>query len=105
MAGELFTDVLRHIRRFAGLRGGIGVTDRNLLERFLTERDQAAAEAIVTRHASLVLGVCRKVLGDSHDADDAFQATFLIFFRKAESIRRRDALGPWLYGVAYRVSV
>jgi RNA polymerase sigma factor (sigma-70 family) len=50
------------------------------------------------------LGVCRKVLRDSHDAEDAFQATFLIFFRKAESIRRYDALGPWLYGVAYRVA-
>src|SRR6266446_2275567 len=104
MAHQALNQVVRHIRRLAGVTEGIGLTDRHLLERYLRQRDQAALEALVTRHAPLVLGVCRKILGDSHDADDAFQATFLVLFRKAGSIRRHDAVAPWLYGVAYRVA-
>jgi RNA polymerase sigma factor (sigma-70 family) len=104
MAEDVLTHVVRHIRRLAGWRSGIGVTDQHLLKRYLAERDHVAIETLVARHAPLVLGVCRKVLRDSHDAEDAFQATFLVLFRKAESIRRHDALGPWLYGVAYRVA-
>jgi RNA polymerase sigma factor (sigma-70 family) len=82
-----------------------GLSETQLLERFLARGDQAAFEAIVLRHGPMVLGVCRRLLGDPHDVEDAFQATFLILLRKAGSIRDRQVLGTWLYGVARRVAV
>jgi len=84
------------------------MTDRELLEQFLARRDEgaeAAFAALVARHGPLVWSVCRSVSPDSHAAEDAFQATFLILVRKARSIRRRETLGPWLHGVARRVAV
>jgi RNA polymerase sigma factor (sigma-70 family) len=81
-----------------------GLTEGQLLERYLKSRDERAFEIIVTRHARMVLGVCRRMLIDSNDVDDAFQATFLILVRKASTIRSRDRLSPWLYGVAYKVA-
>jgi len=81
-----------------------GLTEGQLLERYLTCRDERAFEMIVTRHAGMVLGVCRRILTDPNDVEDAFQATFLILIRKASSIRSRDRLSPWLYGVAYKVA-
>jgi RNA polymerase sigma factor (sigma-70 family) len=81
-----------------------GLGEGALLDRFLARRDAAAFEALVARHGPMVLGVCRRLLRDPHDVDDAFQATFLVLVRKGGSLRRRDALGPWLYGVAYRVA-
>jgi RNA polymerase sigma factor (sigma-70 family) len=83
------------------------LSDGQLVEQFLTGRDgadQLAFAALVERHGSLVQRVCRQVLGRSHDADDAFQATFLILARKARSLRRPDSLACWLYGVASRVA-
>jgi RNA polymerase sigma factor (sigma-70 family) len=82
-------------------------TDGQLLERFLDRRagGEAAFEALVARHGPMVMGICRHVLGDPHDADDAFQATFLILVRRAGAIRKRESLGSWLYGVARRVAV
>jgi RNA polymerase sigma factor (sigma-70 family) len=80
------------------------MTDAELLHA-LARRDPAAVEAIVRRHGPLVLRVCRDVLGDPDDADDAFQATFLVLVRKAGSIRQPDALGRWLYGTAHRIAV
>src|SRR3954452_22671260 len=84
-----------------------GLADRELLSHFAT-RDSVAAqqafEAIVHRHGPTVLGVCRRVLGDEHTAEDAFQATFLVLALKADAIRKRDSLGPWLHGVATRLS-
>jgi RNA polymerase sigma-70 factor (ECF subfamily) len=84
-----------------------GLTDEQLLERFVSHRD-AAAEfafgAIVQRHGPMVLGVCRSSLGDLHDAEDAFQATFLILARKAASLRDPGHLGSWLHGVARRTA-
>ncbi len=83
----------------------VGLTDRELLRRFLAgETAEAAFEALVNRHGPMVRAVCRSMLGDPHEADDAFQATFLVLARRAGSIRRGDAVGSWLYGVAHRVA-
>ncbi|WP_406697333.1 sigma-70 family RNA polymerase sigma factor [Singulisphaera sp. Ch08] len=84
------------------------LTDGQLLERFHSRRGamaEAAFEALVERHGAMVLGVCRRILADPHDADDAFQATFLILVQRAGSIRVDDSLGRWLYGVSSRVAI
>jgi len=78
--------------------------DEQLLRRFADLRDEAAFAELVRRHGPMVLGACRRLLGDPHEADDAFQATFLVLARKAGSIERPDRLSHWLYGVAVRVS-
>ena len=75
-------------------------TDEHLLARFKRERDEAAFAELVRRHGPLVLGVCRRVISDRHLADDAFQATFVVFARKADTVRPSDPLPNWLYGVA-----
>jgi RNA polymerase sigma factor (sigma-70 family) len=80
-------------------------SDGRLLLRFVAERDQAAFAVLMQRHGPMVLGVCRRVLRDTNDADDAFQATFLVLVRKAGSLRQPELLGNWLYGVAYRTAV
>src|SRR5262249_6029196 len=97
--------VVRHIRRLMGGDPAGDRSDRQLLERFQAVRDEDAFGMLVERHGPLVLSVCRRILDNGHDADDAFQATFLVLARKAGSIRRRDALPSWLYGVATRVAV
>jgi RNA polymerase sigma factor (sigma-70 family) len=102
--GQL-SGVIRHLRTAAILRDGSGMSDGQLLESFLTRQDKAAFEALVRRHGPMVLGVCRGVLGNAHDAEDASQATFLVLVRKAASIRQRELLGNWLYGVAYRTAL
>lgn len=81
------------------------MTDVQLLEDFVQENDQASFRALVVRHGPTVLRVCRRVLDDPHEVDDAFQATFLVLVRKAPTIERPEALGNWLYGVAYRVAL
>ncbi len=84
----------------------VGLTDRELLGRFLAgDAAEAAFEALVDRHGPMVRTVCRSMLGDPHEADDAFQATFLVLARRAGSIRKGDAVASWLYGVARRVAV
>ncbi len=80
------------------------MTDADLLERFVTAHDEAAFEGLVRRHGPMVLGLCRRALRDDHAADDAFQATFLVLVRNARTIRKRDSLASWLYGVALRVT-
>jgi len=82
-----------------------GVPDASLLTRFLRDRDEAAFAAIVRRHGPMVLGVCRRIMGDSHLADDAFQATFLVLSRKASLVRPVGALAGWLHGVARRAAL
>jgi RNA polymerase sigma factor (sigma-70 family) len=80
------------------------LSDGTLLERVATQRDEDAFAALVRRYGPIVLGVCRRVLRHEQDAEDAFQATFLVLFRQARSIRKRQSVGSWLYGVAYRVA-
>jgi RNA polymerase sigma factor (sigma-70 family) len=97
--------VLRHLRRAALLDRAAGPSDGHLLESFLTNQDEAAFEALLRRHGPMVLGVCRRVLGNRDDAEDAFQATFLVLVRKAGVIRPRELVGNWLWGVAYRTAL
>ncbi len=97
--------VLRHLRRAALLSIGEGLSDVQLLQSFLARRDEAAFEALLRRHGPMVLGVCRRVLRNVQDAEDAFQATFLVLARKADSIRSIQVVASWLYGVAYRTAM
>jgi RNA polymerase sigma factor (sigma-70 family) len=96
--------VIQHLRR-AALSHGDGPTDGQLLGAYLDERDEVAFEALVRRHGPMVLGVCRRVLCHTQDAEDAFQATFLVLVRKGHTIRPREMVGSWLFGVAYRAAL
>jgi RNA polymerase sigma factor (sigma-70 family) len=82
-----------------------GLSEWQLLERYLERRDETAFEALLTRHGPMVFGVCRRMLDNQTDAEDAFQATFLVLVRRARQLGPRDAIGPWLYGVACRVAL
>lgn len=97
--------VIQHIRTAVLHHDGAGLTDGQLLECFIERRDAAAVEVLIRRHGSMVLGVCRRLLGNDHDAEDAFQATFLVLVCKAPSIRPRGMVGNWLYGVARRTAL
>jgi RNA polymerase sigma factor (sigma-70 family) len=96
--------VLHHLRGLVVDPDTAALADRALLERFLTRHDETAFEALVRRHGPMVLGVCRRVLSSAQDAEDAFQATFLVLVRKAASIARPELLGNWLYGVAFQTA-
>ncbi len=95
----------RRIEQLFTVGSVAGLSERQLVDRFVRQRDEAAFEAIVTRHGPMVLGVCRQVLNNSRDVEDAFQATFLVLVRKAGTLRDRDLLANWLYGVALRLSL
>ncbi len=95
--------ILQYLRKLTASPAD-GETDRHLVKRFAAARDEAAFAAILRRHGGMVLGVCRRALVDSHEAEDAFQATFLVFVGKAGSLRRPELLGNWLYGTAQRVA-
>jgi RNA polymerase sigma factor (sigma-70 family) len=103
MTGESQGAVLRGIERIFNQGSLTGLSEGQLLHRFATG-DQGAFEALVARHGPTVLGVCRRMLHDSPDVEDAFQATFLVLLRKAGALRDAEALSPWLHGVAYRVA-
>jgi RNA polymerase sigma factor (sigma-70 family) len=105
MAGRHFGGVLRRLERLFAAGSVAGLSEGQLLERFVTRRDEAAFEAILARHGPMVLGICRRVLRDPEDVEDAFQATFLVLVRRAGSLRDRDLLGNWLFGVASRVAL
>ena len=97
--------VIQHLRRAAILRDGAGLTDGQLLTDYISCRDEAALAALVHRHGPMVWGVCRRVLANHHDAEDAFQATFLVLVRRAASIASRELLANWLYGVAHQTAM
>src|SRR5436190_7515176 len=79
-------------------------TDAELLARFVDQHEKSAFELLVRRHSPMVMGVCRRVLGDAHEAEDAFQAAFMVLLRRSKSIGRPELLANWLYGVAFRVA-
>jgi RNA polymerase sigma factor (sigma-70 family) len=97
--------VVRQFQRLLEPGTVAGLTECQVLERFAERGDPVAFEAIVARHGPMVFTVCRQLLRDPNDVDDAFQGTFLIFIKKAGTLRQPDQLGPWLYGVAYRVAL
>jgi len=104
MARSKLTKAIGHIRQLLGAPQGADLNDRQLLGRFTASRDEEAFETLVRRHGPLVLGVCQRILGNAHDADDAFQATFLVLANKAASIGWRESVGNWLSNVAYHVA-
>lgn len=104
MAASRINDVVDYLRKTMLLHDGAGLTDGQLLGCFIEQGDDAALAALVRRHGPLVWSVCRRVLVDHHDAEDAFQATFLVLVRKAASIEPREMVANWLYGVATRTA-
>src|SRR5436190_16696217 len=105
MATNQMSEVLQLLRKAALLRDDAGRSDGQLLEDYLRRRDEAALAALVRRHGPMVWGVCRRVLRNYHDAEDAFQAAFLVLVRKAASIASRELLANWLYGVAHQTAL
>jgi RNA polymerase sigma factor (sigma-70 family) len=104
MASGQLHPVLRFLRRLVAAGSGGDSTDRQLLQRFASQREEAAFAELVGRHGPMVLGVCGRVLQDPNDTDDAFQATFLVLARKAGSLAQPEKLANWLYGVACRTA-
>lgn len=100
---NLLTTVQR-IRRLASTANDCAQSDGELLGEFLADKNPSAFETIIRRHGMMVSQICRRELGNAHDAEDAFQATFLILAQQASSIRKRDSLSSWLHGVAFRMA-
>src|SRR5690348_11009555 len=105
MATAQMDTVMRHLRRVVRSQDGAGRTDGVLPGSFIDRKDEVAFEALVRRHGPMVFGVCRRVVGNHHDAEDAFQATLLVLARKASSIRPRERVANWLHGVALRTAL
>jgi RNA polymerase sigma factor (sigma-70 family) len=105
MAGGRLGPILEHIRHLLGVSSAASLTDGQLVKHFVARQDEAAFAALFQRHGPMVLGVCRRVLHDPQDVEDAFQATFLVLVRKADSILKEESVASWLYGVAYRTAV
>src|SRR5262245_11677507 len=96
--------LLRQVRR-AALDGGDEPGDRELLQDYTRSGDPSALETLIRRHGPLVLGVCRRVLGNEQDAEDAFQAAFLVLAKKAASLKRQSSVASWLHTVALRLAL
>src|SRR5262245_48803839 len=105
MAESQMNEDIRHLRRTVLLPDGAGLTDGQLLEDYISRRHEAALAALVARHGPMVWGVCRRVLGKDQDAEDAFQATFLVLVRRAASLALTTSVGNWLYGVAHQTAL
>jgi RNA polymerase sigma factor (sigma-70 family) len=97
--------VLRYVQHHLGVAAQDGVTDGDLLARFAATRDEDAFATLLDRHGPMVAGVCRRLLGHDQDTEDVVQAAFLVLARKAGSIRKRESVGSWLYGVARRLAL
>src|SRR5258707_706692 len=105
MAAASLQSVIQHIRLAVSAGSAPGVSDAELLERFVGGRDEAAFELLVWRPGKMVLGPCRRLLRDVHEAEDAFQACFLALARRARSIGRHESVGGWLHKDAYRLAL
>src|SRR6266511_4265437 len=105
MATLPMTRAIRNLRQLVEPHSAGEPTDRQLLERFAGHGDDAAFARVVWRHGGMVFGVCRRVLCNHHDAEDAFQATFLVLARRASSVRWHDSAGGWLFRVAYHLAL
>jgi RNA polymerase sigma factor (sigma-70 family) len=105
MAGKQLADAVRQVQKLFNVGTTSALTDDQLLAQFILHKDDAAFEALVERHGPMVLSVCRGVLKDPNDAQDAFQATLLVLVKQARSIRAGASLAGWLYRVAYNMSV
>jgi RNA polymerase sigma factor (sigma-70 family) len=105
VAASRMDPIIQHLRHTVLHHNAKARTDGELLDSYLANGDGAAFEALVRRHGPMVLGVCRRVLGNPHDADDAFQATFLVLARKAVAVLPRELVGNWLYGVAHTTAI
>src|SRR5438552_3415776 len=105
MASLQLTSALGYLTSLAGAAPEHEASDAELLRQFARGQDQAAFAELVRRHGRLVWAVCRHVLANEQDAEDAFQAVFLVLARQAGAVRKPEALGSWLHGVAYRVAM
>jgi RNA polymerase sigma factor (sigma-70 family) len=105
MAANALNRMILHLRRASRPHEGNGLTDGDLLERYVSRRDPGAFEILLRRHGPMVWGVCRRILRSEADSEDAFQTTFLVFIRKAGSIRSGAGVGNWLYGVAHNTAL
>lgn len=104
MQSSALKSLVGHLRRLTSPAGARELSDADLLERFRGGREEAAFALLVQRHGPMVLAICRRVLGDLHDAEDAFQATFLVLVRNAAAIRKQQSLASYLHGVASRIA-
>jgi RNA polymerase sigma-70 factor (ECF subfamily) len=105
MATNHISEAVQHLRGRVLPWDRAELTDGQLLEGYIGRREEAAVAALVRRHGPMVWGTCRRVLRNHHDAEDAFQATFLVLVRKAASIAARELLANWLYGVAHQTAL
>src|SRR5262249_16666601 len=105
MASSQMSGFIQHLRKTSLPREGVRLTDGQLVTDYLSGLEEASLAALVHRHGPMVWGVCRRVLRNYHDAEDAFQATFLVFVRKAAALESRELLANWLYAVAHQTAL